>query len=167
MSPTERSVAAGAGGSSAAANPSGPAADPRIAGPTDVPTDPSVASADAAAVTLTGPQLRSAAETFALLATPVRLHLVWLAARGPQDVGTLARLAGVTVATASQHLAKLRGAGVVTVHHSGRHHIYAVDDPHILGLVEQIFEHIAPDGGLAPDPPPPDRGYRVAGRSRS
>jgi hypothetical protein len=33
-------------------------------------------------------------------------------------------------------------------------HIYTVDDPHVLTLVEQIFAHIASDGSLAPDPLP-------------
>jgi hypothetical protein len=33
-------------------------------------------------------------------------------------------------------------------------HIYTVEDPHVLTLVQQIFAHIAPDGSLAPDPPP-------------
>jgi DNA-binding transcriptional ArsR family regulator len=101
----------------------------------------------------TEPQLEAAARTFALLSSPVRLHLVWLAAQNAHDVGTLARRAGVTVASASQHLTKLRLAGIVTTHNAGRRHIYAVEDPHILTLIGQIFDHIAPDGTLAPDPP--------------
>jgi DNA-binding transcriptional ArsR family regulator len=103
----------------------------------------------------TDPQLQSAARTFALLSSPTRLHLVWLASQNALDVGTLAQQAGVTVASASQHLTKLRLAGIVTTRSEGRHHIYAVDDPHILTLVGQIFDHIAPDGTLAPDPPWP------------
>jgi DNA-binding transcriptional ArsR family regulator len=98
-------------------------------------------------------QLASAAGTFALLASPTRLHLVWLVAQGSYDVGTLARRVGISIATVSQHLGKLRLAGVITVRRQGRHHIYAVEDPHVLTLVDQIFEHIAPDGSLAPDPP--------------
>lgn len=103
----------------------------------------------------TDPQLQSAASTFALLSSPTRLHLVWLASQNALDVGTLAQQAGVTVASASQHLTKLRLAGVVTTRSEGRHHIYAVEDPHILTLIGQIFDHIAPDGTLAPDPPWP------------
>ncbi|MCO1597406.1 metalloregulator ArsR/SmtB family transcription factor [Micromonospora sp. RHAY321] len=98
-------------------------------------------------------QLAAAAATFALLASPTRLHLVWLITRGSYDVGTLAKRVGVGIATASQHLAKLRLVGVITARREGRHHIYAVDDPHIVTMVEQIFDHIAPDGSLAPDPP--------------
>jgi DNA-binding transcriptional ArsR family regulator len=102
-------------------------------------------------------QLTVAANTFALLSAPVRLHLVSLAAQGEYDVGTLAELVGVSIATASQHLGKLRLAGIITARREGRRHIYTVDDPHVLTLVEQIFQHIAADGTLAPDPPPRPR----------
>ncbi len=101
----------------------------------------------------TQPQLTSAASTFALLGHPARLHVLWLAAYGEQDVTALAERAGVGVATMSQHLTKLRLAGLINVRREGRRHIYTVDDPHVLTLVDQIFAHIAPDGGLAPDPP--------------
>lgn len=101
----------------------------------------------------TQPQLASAASTFALLSSPARLHVMWLAAQDAYDVTTLARRAGVNVATMSQHLTKLRLAGLISARRDGRHHIYTVDDPHILTLLQQIFAHIAPDGGLAPDPP--------------
>lgn len=101
----------------------------------------------------TRPQLTAAASTFALLSSPARLHVLWLAAQGPYDVTTLAGRAGINVATMSQHLTKLRLAGLISARKDGRHHIYTVEDPHILTLLQQIFAHIGPDGSLAPDPP--------------
>jgi DNA-binding transcriptional ArsR family regulator len=101
----------------------------------------------------TGPQLASAAGTFALLGSPARLHVLWLATQDAHDVTTLAERAGVGVATMSQHLTKLRLAGLISARREGRRHIYTVEDPHVLTLIEQIFAHIAPDGSLAPDPP--------------
>jgi DNA-binding transcriptional ArsR family regulator len=101
----------------------------------------------------TGPQLESAAATFALLANPARLHVLWLAAQGMHDVTALAERAGVGVATMSQHLTKLRLAGLISARREGRRHIYTVEDPHVLTLIQQMFAHIAPDGSLAPDPP--------------
>ena len=89
-------------------------------------------------------QLAAAARTFSLLVPPVRLHLVWLASQGEYDVGTLADRAGVPIATASQHLAKLRIAGLIKVHRHGRRHIYTVEDPHVLTLVNQAFEMWGP-----------------------
>jgi DNA-binding transcriptional ArsR family regulator len=101
----------------------------------------------------TAPQLASAANTFALLSNSARLYVLWLAAHGSHDVTALAERTGVGVATMSQHLTKLRLAGLISARREGRHHIYTVDDPHVLTLVQQIFAHIAPDGSLAPDPP--------------
>lgn len=101
----------------------------------------------------TRPQLDVAARTFALLAAPARLHLVALVAEGTYDVGTLSDRVGVSIATASQHLTKLRLAGLISARRDGRRQIYTVDDPHVLTMVQQVFEHIAPDGTLAPDPP--------------
>ena len=115
----------------------------------------------------TGPQLDTAARTFALLSAPVRLHLVALASEGEYDVGTLSERVGVSIATASQHLSKLRLAGVVSSRRDGRRQIYTVDDPHVITMVEQIFEHIAPDGTLAPDPPLPLRQMLTRSESRS
>jgi DNA-binding transcriptional ArsR family regulator len=100
----------------------------------------------------TRPQLAGAARTFDLLSTPNRLHLVWALSTGEHDVTTLAELIGTSVPAASQHLARLRAAGVVSAVREGRRQLYRVDDPHILTVVNQVFSHIAPDGTLAPDP---------------
>ncbi|UMB67927.1 ArsR/SmtB family transcription factor [Mycobacterium paraterrae] len=102
----------------------------------------------------TRPQLDSAASTFALLSNSARLHVLWLAAQNSHDVTALAERTGLGVATMSQHLTKLRLAGLISARKEGRRHIYTVDDPHILTLMQQIFSHVAPDGSLAPDPPP-------------
>jgi DNA-binding transcriptional ArsR family regulator len=102
----------------------------------------------------TQPQLSSAAATFALLSSPPRLHLAWLMAHETFDVGTLAHRVGLSVPSTSQHLGKLRLAGVISAHREGRHTFYTIEDPHILTLIGQIFNHIAPDGALTPDPQP-------------
>ncbi|ATG52792.1 transcriptional regulator [Brachybacterium vulturis] len=103
----------------------------------------------------TEPQLAAAADTFAMLASPARLQLVWLMSSGRFDVGELAARVGLSLPTTSQHLRKLRLTGIVSATREGRHSYYTVEDPHVVELVEQIFEHIAPDGSLAPDPPAP------------
>jgi len=84
-----------------------------------------------------------AAATFAILASAARIRLLWLLARGESDVGTLAARSGAGVTTTSQHLAKLRLAGLVTVRVEGRRHVYVVDDPHVISLVEQALDHHA------------------------
>ena len=107
--------------------------------------------------TITAAQLDAAALTFDLLSVPGRLHLVWLLARGEYDVTTLAELTGANVPAASQQLAKLRAAGVVTARRDGRRQLYRVEDPHIISVIDQMFSHIAPDGTLALSPSPDPR----------
>ena len=114
---------------------------------------------------VTAAQLDAAALTFDLLSVPGRLHLVLLLAGEELDVTTLAQATGATIPAASQQLAKLRAAGVVAARREGRRQLYRVEDPHILTVIEHMFQHIAPDGTLAPDPvrPRPPRRPRFAG----
>jgi DNA-binding transcriptional ArsR family regulator len=126
--------------------------------PTPATTEPATtepATTEPAASEPTQLQLRSAAATFALLGSAPRLHLGWLMAHETFDVGTLARRVGLSIPTTSQHLAKLRLAGIVSARREGRHTYYTIEDPHVLTMLDQIFGHIAPDGTLAPDPVTP------------
>ena len=58
-------------------------------------------------------QVDVAVTTLGLLADPTRLRVLWLLARGDRDVGALSVLTGATASATSQHLAKLRLAGLV------------------------------------------------------
>lgn len=117
-------------------------ATPRLPSPADQPGP------------VTAAQLDAAAATFDLLSVPGRLHLVWLLASGEYDVTTLAELTGANVPAASQQLAKLRAAGIVTASRDGRRQLYRVEDPHIIVVIKQMFSHIAPDGTLHDDTAP-------------
>ncbi|MDQ1304821.1 MAG: hypothetical protein QG671_649 [Actinomycetota bacterium] len=85
--------------------------------------------------------LRRAAETFSLLASPARLHLLWLLARGEQDVGSLAEAVHGSTQMVSQHLAKMRLADLVSARRDGKRQVYVVDDPHVVSLVDQALDH--------------------------
>lgn len=85
--------------------------------------------------------LADTAEMFGLLASPTRVHLLWLLAARERDVNSLADAVGATVPAVSQHLAKLRLAGLVSSHRHGRQQIYLVDDPHVITLIAQALEH--------------------------
>ncbi|GAB3561014.1 ArsR/SmtB family transcription factor [Spelaeicoccus albus] len=99
-------------------------------------------------------QVAAGAATFHMLSSATRLRIVWLLVHAEYDVSGLAEAANVSLQTVSQHLAKLRLAGLVSSRRDGRHLYYTVDDPHVVTLVIEIFDHIAPDGSLAPDPEP-------------
>ena len=96
-------------------------------------------------------QLEAAAAAFDMLSTPIRLHLMWLLCHGEHDVGWLAERVGTSIAAVSQQLGKLRLAGLVSARREGRYQIYTADDPHILMLVDQVFEHVAPEPPQAAD----------------
>ena len=86
--------------------------------------------------------LDDAAEVFALLSAPGRLHLLWILSTHELDVTTLVTAVGGTKAGISQHLAKLRLAGWIDARRDGRRLLYRVTDPHIVTLVHQAVEHI-------------------------
>lgn len=108
-----------------------------------------------------GPRLlQDAAATFAMLAATTRLHIVWLLARSEQDVTALAEATGSNVAAVSQHLAKLKLAGLVSSRREGRHQVYVVDDPHVVAIVRQMLDHHAEQAGLRAAGGSSDRGGR-------
>ncbi|MEU9154279.1 metalloregulator ArsR/SmtB family transcription factor [Streptomyces sp. NPDC048417] len=79
--------------------------------------------------------LTEAAAVFGLLASPARLHLVWALSQGESDVTCLADRVGGALPAVSQHLAKLKLAGLVRSRREGRRQIYYVDDPDIVTVV--------------------------------
>ena len=87
--------------------------------------------------------LHEAADTFAILASATRLHVLYQLSLGEKDVGSLAEAVGGSVAVVSQHLAKLRLANLVSSRRDGKRQIYVLDDPHIVTLVQQALDHHA------------------------
>jgi DNA-binding transcriptional ArsR family regulator len=86
--------------------------------------------------------LQTAASRFGLLASTMRLHIVWILANGETDVGGLADAVGGTLQAVSQHLAKLKLAGLVRSRREGRRHVYLVDDPHLVTIVRLAIEQL-------------------------
>lgn len=85
-------------------------------------------------------QLRVAATGFALLADPSRLRVLWVLAHGDSDVTTLAHVTGVRPSAVSQHLAKLRLAGLVRATRDGRRQVYSVRGGHVRRLVLEALD---------------------------
>jgi DNA-binding transcriptional ArsR family regulator len=84
-------------------------------------------------------QVDVAVTTLALLADPTRLRILWLLARGDREVGALASLTGATASATSQHLAKLRLAGLVSMRKQGRLHVYTARGAHVRALVDEAL----------------------------
>ncbi|WP_079168484.1 ArsR/SmtB family transcription factor [Streptomyces colonosanans] len=86
-------------------------------------------------------RLVEATEVFALLADVTRLHLLWLLTQGESDVGSLAERCQASRTGVSQHLAKLRLAGLVETRREGRHVYYSLRDGHLRRLVTEALGH--------------------------
>jgi ArsR family transcriptional regulator len=71
-----------------------------------------------------------------------RIALLELLAQGERDVETLSNLLQIPVASVSQHLQRLKRAGLVTARREGRRHIYRLVDPKVSGLVGAL-QHLA------------------------
>ncbi|MER5357188.1 metalloregulator ArsR/SmtB family transcription factor [Streptomyces sp. NPDC002785] len=79
--------------------------------------------------------LAQAAAAFGLLSSPARLHIVWALAQGESDVTGLAERVGGALPAVSQHLTKLKLAGLVRSRREGRRQVYFVDDPDVVAMV--------------------------------
>lgn len=74
-----------------------------------------------------------------LLSDDTRASMLAVLANGlAQPAGELARSAGVSAATASEHLAKLTEAGWLSVEKNGRHRYYRITRPEVLEIVESL-----------------------------
>ncbi|MGX2993417.1 ArsR/SmtB family transcription factor [Streptomyces sp. JNUCC 64] len=86
-------------------------------------------------------RLAQAAEVFAMAADATRLHLLWMLAQDESDVGSLAERSGASRTAVSQHLAKLRLAGLVETRREGRHVVYRLLDGHLRRLVLEALSY--------------------------
>ncbi|MGC5309905.1 ArsR/SmtB family transcription factor [Micromonospora zamorensis] len=84
-------------------------------------------------------QVSAATDMLRLLADGTRLRLMWLLGDGEHDVSALVAAVGVARPAVSQHLAKLRLAGLVTVRRDGRRALYTASGGHVRRLVTEVL----------------------------
>jgi DNA-binding transcriptional ArsR family regulator len=83
------------------------------------------------------------AEVLKTLANPRRIDILYALATGPTEVGRLATSLGASQPNVSQHLAVLRGAGIVEAERAGREVRYRLADPDVIvacGLMRGVLE---------------------------
>lgn len=83
-------------------------------------------------------QYGAAAEVLGLLADPTRLHLLRLLDT-EQDVTTLTGKVDASRSSVSQHLGRLRLAGLVQARREGRRMLYRITSDHLAGLVDEAL----------------------------
>ncbi|MDX6351359.1 MAG: hypothetical protein QOF84_6149 [Streptomyces sp.] len=86
-------------------------------------------------------QFARAADVLGLLADRTRLALLHALGKGEADVTTLTAAVDAARPAVSQHLAKLRLAGLVTARKDGRHVLYTLADGHLARLVTEALSH--------------------------
>lgn len=80
-------------------------------------------------------------DLFKVLGDGTRLQLLSVLQAGELAVGELAATVGMTDSAVSHQLRTLRQAGVVRCRREGKSMFYALDDHHVLGLLEQARRH--------------------------
>ncbi|MDA8251934.1 MAG: metalloregulator ArsR/SmtB family transcription factor [Rhodospirillales bacterium] len=85
---------------------------------------------------------RAIFEQFAVVAQAIanghRVELIELVAQGERSVEELARLSGLTVTNASQHLHLLRRAGLVVARRAGKHVLYRIAERDVVDLLMAV-----------------------------
>ncbi|AUY52968.1 MULTISPECIES: helix-turn-helix transcriptional regulator [Streptomycetaceae] len=84
-------------------------------------------------------RLETAAGILVLLADRTRLALMQRLGEGEADVTTLTEACGAARPSVSQHLSKLRLAGLVTTRKDGRRVVYALRHGHLRRLVNEAL----------------------------
>ncbi len=82
-----------------------------------------------------------ATDVLKLLADDSRLRIVWALLHGEHSVNELAEHVGISASTVSQHLSKLKAAGLVISRREGNFIFYACLDPHVRALGEQALSY--------------------------
>ena len=90
---------------------------------------------------LTTEQVDAAVRSFVLLADPTRVRMLWALRHQQLDVASLAALAGCRPTVASQHLSKLRFAGLVEATRDGRRMLYRLRGGHVRALLAEALFH--------------------------
>jgi DNA-binding transcriptional ArsR family regulator len=98
-------------------------------------------SADKQSLGLASETARAAAASLALLADDTRLRILWTLMQGEQHVNALAEIVGAKAPAVSQHLGKLRLAGMVSVRREGTFAYYRASDDHISRIVGLLIDH--------------------------
>jgi DNA-binding transcriptional ArsR family regulator len=83
----------------------------------------------------------TAVGTLRMLADGTRLSLLWQLRDGELTVGDLVRLTDRPAPAVSQHLAKLRLAGLVVPRREGTQIYYRLANDHVAHLVEDVVAH--------------------------
>ena len=79
------------------------------------------------------------AEWLRAMAHPIRLRMLWGLTRRTCNVGHMWRELGISQPLASQHLNRLRRAGLVAAERRGQETCYRIADPRIKRMLRMLY----------------------------
>lgn len=86
-----------------------------------------------------GETVETASTLLRMLADPTRMRILWLLGAREYDVTALTEELGSARPAVSQHLAKLKLAGLVHSRKSGQRSLYSVRGVHVRELLAEVF----------------------------
>ena len=99
-----------------------------------------MADDDAAAVAALGARAEHVAERLALVANAKRLLILCELAKGERSVGAIQQAVGLSQSALSQHLARLRAAGMLVTRRESQTIYYRICDPELTQLMAMLYE---------------------------
>ena len=100
--------------------------------------DPAVPSLPSVPHPLPEPLVELVAQRFRVLGEPMRIKLLDRLREGDATVGELQEALGASQQNISKHLGVLHGAGMVSRTKDGNHTRYAISDPDVFDLCDQV-----------------------------
>jgi ArsR family transcriptional regulator, lead/cadmium/zinc/bismuth-responsive transcriptional repressor len=82
------------------------------------------------------------AELFRSFSDVSRVRILSVLVNGELNVGTLAKIVGISESAVSHHMRGLRQMRIVTARKDGKEVYYRVDDKHIIELFQQGVRHV-------------------------
>lgn len=85
-------------------------------------------------------QIAAAAKVLKAIGNDTRLHIVNLLLTGEKNVSELNKSVSVSQPALSQHLSKLRKAGILGARREQRQIFYCITNPHIVRVIEVLVD---------------------------
>jgi ArsR family transcriptional regulator len=82
------------------------------------------------------------ADFFSAFSDTSRVRIISVLTRGEMNVGSIAKLVGISESAVSHHLRALRQLRLVRAHKIGRQVFYSLDDEHIIEIYKAGVYHV-------------------------
>ena len=89
---------------------------------------------------------KNAAEFLSCLGNPYRLQILAMLMDGDKNVSEISKVIKIRQSLTSQHLSRLRRAGLVEAHRIGRYVSYSIENTAAKEILQILHQHLCIDG---------------------